>query len=83
MDEIKQTGTLKTYKVIIVRPGEKYPDGYLPITDVEIDEQEVYIIAVPEGLLEKIALLEKLEFQAICCLIKALNRPIFITWGDY
>ena len=70
MGKIELTGTLKTYKAVIIHEGDSFPEGYHEIAGVFLPDGEV-TIAVPENLAEDIELLNKLSKQAGDCLYKA------------
>ena len=79
MNEVNLTGTLKTYKAIVIYPGDKMPEGYMAVAGTFREEGEVEI-ALPESLRDKPKLLIKLIDQAERCLIDAF--PFDQTsWG--
>jgi hypothetical protein len=63
MKEIKLTGTLKTYKAIVINPNESVPDDYISIAGY-ISNKGDYEIAVPEKIMNNKALFDKLAEQA-------------------
>ena len=76
MNDLKLTGTLQTYKAIIVQPGDEVPEGYVSISGVFIKGEEL-IIAVPEELQNNPKLINRLAGQAEWCLLKAFPDETF------
>jgi hypothetical protein len=70
MIKIKLTGTLKTYKAIVVTPDDEMPNDYTAIAGMYFEGNEISI-AVPSYLEEKASIINKLSNQAERCLIEA------------
>jgi hypothetical protein len=81
MIDVQLTGTLKTYKAIVVQPGEEVPEGYISIASAFVKGKEL-MIAVPEGLLNNIKLINRLSDQADWCLMKAVPEESFEDEDD-
>jgi hypothetical protein len=69
--KIKLTGTLKTYKAIVVTSDEEIPDDYTAIAGMHFEGNDISI-AVPSCLIEKKKIINKLSNQAEGCLIEAI-----------
>ena len=82
MHEIKLTGTLKTYKAIVVYPGNQIPEFYIPFMDAEVDE-DLYIIAVPADFEKNKKIWKRLADQSFNCLFNSLPGDSSITFGVY
>ena len=72
MKEIELSRNLKRRKAILVVGDEETPNDYFDIAGMFLDG-EMYSIAIPIGLLDKVAIVNALTNEAKKCLDKAME----------
>jgi len=71
MKKIRLTESLRKHKAIIVH-GDEVPEEYFEIANAFFPGIEIYI-AVPEKLLNKPNLINKLSNEAVSCIFTAMQ----------
>jgi len=71
MSKVNLTGTLKTYKAIVILDGEELPKGYVVAAAFVFGDDTQ--IAIPEELMKNRELFNLLARQAQRCLLMAGN----------